>query len=319
MEHPINVVSREAYYSGKKSYNVALPEISQLEVTNACNFTCDFCPRVNGRPDVFIDPLLVAKMIERGDFGGSHFVEFQLSGEPTLHRGLEIIIEAMRQVPGLMLGMSTNGSSIHSERVLRALLSLDYLTVSVDSVSNYETVRPGGKLKRLVENIDKLVDGKVRYGSKTVIDLQLIEFPGWERERESLMGLAAASGWEDHVIVRTVPDCFESVTRDRRKFKMPKELCVNPWTSVSIHADGDVVPCCFAFGKEVVYGNLNDQSLAEIWNESPVVQRFRDVHALQYVNGGGYGTALCNNCTQRSPTLMHLDLYKDMVRRRIGG
>lgn len=319
-EQPIKLVEREAFYTrggdlqGASTFNVKLPEISQVEVTNACNFTCDFCPRdKTGRPDVFMDPEL-AELIARRDLGGSHFVEFQLSGEPTLHRDLYRIIMAYKGK--VMTGLSTNGSSLHAPRVLEALTALDYLTISIDSVEEYETVRPGGKWKRLVENIDRIVEEKENRNSKVSIDLQLIEFRGVERQRDLLLELVRQMKWTDHVTVRRVPDCFLSVTRDMRKIKS-KDMCLNPWMSVSIHSDGDVVPCCFGFGKDVVYGNLREQSLEEIWNTSEVVKQFRMAHVAAQVEGGKIGIPFCDNCYQRSPVMLHWDLYTSTVKRRL--
>ena len=170
------MTERVAYYAqpGKEmqsSFNVRLPEIYQIEITNSCNFACDFCPRdLPGirRPDTFLDLDLEALIAER-DLGGSYFVEFQLAGEPTLHKQFNEIIALYKGK--VLTGMSTNGSSVHG--CLPGLLNLDYLTISIDSVEKYEEVRPGGKWDRLVRNIDMLLDAK---GDKPFpnIDLQLI-------------------------------------------------------------------------------------------------------------------------------------------------
>lgn len=295
------------------TFNVRLPEISQVEVTNACNFTCDFCPRDQpgvSRPDTFIDLDLV-KLIALRDLGGSHFVEFQLSGEPTLHRQLPQIIE---QFQGKVLtGLSTNGSSMRANRVWQGLLMLDYLTISVDSVEKYEEVRPGGKWTRLLENIDFLMQ---RRGANTfpAVDLQLIEFPGVERQRDLLLKIVEEHGWD--VTVRRVPDCFLSVTREMKKVRKT-DLCLNPFMSVSVQSDGDVVPCCYAFGKQVVYGNLKKQSLEEIWNTSPTAKRFRELHLMAQTDKSTIGVPFCDDCYQRSPVMLHWDLYTSTVRKQL--
>lgn len=308
-EQTIQVVTREVYYSQQQTFAVRVPEISQVEVTNACNFFCDFCPRDEPgykRSDSYMSVDL-ARTIATRDLSGSHFVEFQLSGEPTLHKQLTEIIECF--AGKVLTGLSTNGSSMHGARIMQGLLMLDYLTISIDSVEEYEKVRPGGKWDRLVSNIDALLAQK---GSKKFphIDLQLIEFPGFQRQKDLLFDLAQQRGWTDHVKIRTVPDCFLSVTREHKEIRK-KDLCLNPWLSVSVHSDGDVVPCCFGFGKQIVYGNLNEQSLEEIWNTSPEVRRMRESHLT------GIMPSLCETCYQRSPVLLHWDLYKGAVNERV--
>lgn len=314
-ENVVKFMERSAYYAAgsegqmKSTFNVRLPEIYQIEVTNACNFTCDFCPRdlpEVRRPDTFIDLELVRTIAAR-DLGGSYFVEFQLAGEPTLHRDLNAIIEAFRGK--VMTGLSTNGSSMHAHRVWQGLLALDYLTISVDSVEDYERVRPGGKWARLVDNIDFLLMQK---GDRAfpAIDLQLIEFPGVERQRDLLLELAEKRGWSKHVNVRRIPDCFLSMTREMKQIRK-KELCLNPWMSVTVQADGDVTPCCFSFGKDVVYGNLKHQSLEEIWSTSAELHKFRDEHL------SGTLRPVCEKCYERSPVMLHWDLYQGAVRQRV--
>lgn len=309
------IITRQPYYSnelkkGPSSFNVSVPEIYQIEVTNACNYACDFCPRDTERmkrANTFIDVELVKTIVER-DFEGSYFTEFQLSGEPLLHKQLYEIVSLLKGK--VLTGLSTNGSATHSSRNLEALMLIDYVTISIDSVSDYANVRKGGNWHNVVRNIDLLVDESDKRGEGPAIDLQLIEFPGYERERELLAELAVAHDWDKFVTIRTIPDCFQSLTREHKPASS-KELCLNPWLSVTIQADGDVVPCCFAFGKEVVYGNLYEKSLKEIWATSEVLQQLR--HDMLT---GNYNK-LCGDCHMRSPTLLHWDLYTNTVKDRV--
>lgn len=306
-------MERTAYYAAPgeemtSTFNVRLPEIYQLEITNACNFGCNFCPRdLPGirRPDVFLDLDLAALIAER-DLGGSYFVEFQLAGEPTLHKHFNQIIPMFRGK--VLTGLSTNGSSVHG--CLEGLLALDYLTISIDSVEKYEEVRPGGKWSRLVQNIDMLVNAMAASKQHPHVDLQLIEFPGVEKQRELLLDLCNQKGWEQYVTVRTIPDCFLSITREMKQSRR-KELCLNPWMSVSVQADGDVSSCCFSFGKEIVYGNLNNQSLQEIWETSSELEKFRQEHLTKNYR------PICERCYMRSPVLLHWDLYQGAVKQKV--
>jgi radical SAM protein with 4Fe4S-binding SPASM domain len=48
-------------------------------------------------------------------------------------------------------------------------------------------------------------------------------------------------------------------------------LCSKPWTSFELEHDGRVAPCCMS---KIDCGNVNQQSVAEIWN-GPAYQEFR--------------------------------------------
>lgn len=48
-------------------------------------------------------------------------------------------------------------------------------------------------------------------------------------------------------------------------------FCSKPWTSFELEHDGRVAPCCMS---KIDCGNVNDQTIAEIWN-GPAYQEFR--------------------------------------------
>jgi len=59
----------------------------------------------------------------------------------------------------------------------------------------------------------------------------------------------------------------------------PKEYCEYPWTSLTVMAAGSVVPCTQDYDCEMVMGNVNEQSLDEIWNGEKY-NKFRKLHIL---------------------------------------
>ncbi len=56
-----------------------------------------------------------------------------------------------------------------------------------------------------------------------------------------------------------------------------KQYCEFPWLSVSIMADGNVVPCTQIPNNEIVLGNINRNTLEEIWNGEKY-QELRRMH-----------------------------------------
>jgi len=296
------------------SSNPTLPEIYQIEIHERCNFWCDFCQtgqwyKGKSKQNASIDLFLVRKIVER-DLGGSYFVELQHRGEPLLNNQLGDIIFLLK--PHVFVGLSTNGSLIH--RKLEECLELDYITISVDAANKelYEQLRKGGKWETLLENINLLV--KSRGDNPTpIIDLQLVRLHETECEEDALKIICKEKRWD--VNVRTIQDSFLTINHPNLFKVFSNELCLNPFMSVSVHANGDVVPCCRTWDKEWVYGNLWQQSLFEIWNTNTKTLEFREMHRL---NKGL--PPFCETCYSRSPTMMHLELYKNamnnLVRRQ---
>lgn len=286
------------------SFNVKIPEIYQIEVTNDCIFNCDFCIRkILPRPKTYLEKNLAKRIAER-DLGGSYFVEFQMAGEPLLHPDLKEIISYFKG--SVLTGLSTNGYLIHTQ--FPALLSLDYLTISIDSLTNYNKVRKGGDLNKLLDNLDLFF--KLKLDKETpYVDFQIIEFKGYEKEIEILETLKKNRGWNANI--RSTVDCFLGFTNNKVQVNC-QELCLNPFMSVSIQADGDVTPCCFSFGKDIVLGNVATDSLEGIWNNSKELALLRHEHMKQSYR------KICSKCYMRSPVLLHWKLFQESIVKKMG-
>ena len=277
-------------------FSVKVPEIYQIEVASVCNFNCVMCPRtLYSRKDKtpFIDVNLIKKLIKESSFDGSYFVELQMAGEPLLHPELGKIVSMIKET-GMKVGLSTNGSLI--DKKIDELKELDYVTISVDSISKYSDIRVNGKLDVLISNIKLL-----RSETNAAIDLQIIEMGEWEKEVKATKEI-----FPDYNI-RTIPDCFLTIQQSPLSPSVCNKICLNPWLSCSIQSNGNVVPCCFCFWDDIIYGNIREASLKDIWNGKQV-SLLRDQHER-----GGY-ELICRRCYMRSPVLLHLGIFFDSVR-----
>jgi radical SAM protein with 4Fe4S-binding SPASM domain len=79
--------------------------------------------------------------------------------------------------------------------------------------------------------------------------------------------------------------------------------CQTPWDYVSIHYNGDVVPCCKDHSGVVVYGNLYEQTFAEI-EDSPRRREFLESITQNERNG------LCEYCCSPNPHEIHSRLLE---------
>lgn len=55
------------------------------------------------------------------------------------------------------------------------------------------------------------------------------------------------------------------------------QYCEFPWYSLTVMADGSVVPCTQDYNAEMTFGNARESSLADIWN-GPKYEQFRKWH-----------------------------------------
>lgn len=275
-----------------------LPEVYQLEISSVCNLECTMCPRTKFKRDdktTLISTELVEKLINENAFGESYFVELQMAGEPLIHPDLDRIIKMIGET-GVKVGLSTNGSLIDSQ--LKPLLNLDYLTISVDSITGYENLRVKGSIQKLIDNINLFLDKN----EKTAVDLQIIELPGWEKQLSLLTDLFP------NTRIRTVKDCFVTIFQEVDQLPVSDKLCINPWISCSIQCNGNVVPCCFSFWDDIIYGNVKEKTLKGIWN-GPEVERLRQEHQERNYR------PICARCYMRSPAFLHTNIFFNSLRK----
>ena len=71
-----------------------------------------------------------------------------------------------------------------------------------------------------------------------------------------------------------------------------KKSCPRPWQSTLINWDGSLVPCCFDKNGHYVMGNINENSMQNIWHSSS----FSDFR-LQLLQNRSQ-VDICRNCNQ---------------------
>jgi radical SAM protein with 4Fe4S-binding SPASM domain len=285
-----------------------LPEVYQIEVTNTCNYECIMCPmqffkRKDDRKFLEID--LLRKIISQGDLDASYFVEFQISGEPLLHPHLKRIIQMVKETD-VMTGLSTNGVFIPDQ--MEALLELNVITVSVDSLLHHDDIRKSKAVdayptESLIRNIKNLL---VRAEDRGIaVDLQIIELDGWEAALEDVK--REFEGYTCNI--RTNPNCYHAFIHPDIPTPVSHDLCINPWFSASIMCNGNVTPCCISQGDDIIYGNLYDQTLREVWAGEPIKKFREQMQTRDYPE-------VCSKCYMRSPALFHWNMYQSEMKKR---
>lgn len=293
-------------------FEMQLPEIYQIEICSTCNFGCIMCPKELYRREKdakLIDPKIIELMISREEFGGSYFVELQMTGEPLLHPDIQDIIDLIKST-GVMVGLSTNGSLLTADFVQNKLKGLDYLTLSLDSITQRDKIRIGFNKPFQVWYEHFLKDAiRMLVLQGTTVDVQFIELPGVQEEMRLFSELAIDILPE--ITIRTVPEGYFTLVHKGLYPSPDKGMCMNPQLSVSVQSQGLVVPCCFWWGDEKdqpAYGDITKQSLHEIWHGEEV-RRLREAHRTN--------TRLpdiCARCYLRSPTFLHTNIMFNSIR-----
>jgi len=300
-----NIFLKGYYYSHQKVDTPVIPMIQNIEATNACMMNCKMCPRkYMTRKIGFIDLGLFERIVSQ--LKGNTRVALHHFGEPLLHPKIGRLIEICHKY-GIKASISTNPSSLTLEKS-RELINakLDYLHISLDGANKetYENIRGGSaNYEKALEGMRTFLKEKQELKSKLpYTKIAIIRMKETEKEIDEFKKKWGETQGIDEVQVKefitwdgTMDDIKELEQEASHKVKRKKIYpCFWPWGKLTVLWDGRVAACCFDFDGKCILGDLNKQTLEEIWN-SDRMKRFR----LQHVNEKFPDNHLCKNCRER--------------------
>lgn len=272
-----------------------------IEITNACNLRCSFCPSSDCKYEAnsgesqgtldtgartFMSSTLFKRCITSAAEAGIENVYLHVLGEPTLHPGFALFLKEIRTA-GLTLTLTTNGTTI--ARTAHHILNCSAVRQVNFSTHAYAELDRDAAENHLRNVLDFC---KIALAARPdmYINLRL-----WN------IGDSTAGDWNSFAISRinetfgtqVAPGNFCSrhksfpVTgrlyiHEDSRFEWPgaaslekKGTCHALETHAAILHDGRVVACCLDYSGQITLGNIADQGLAEIL-DSPTARNIRE-------------------------------------------
>lgn len=296
-----------------------------MEVNHACHLACVQCYIGDDPGEHPLTAGEIRRVIEELAAEGTFFLTIT-GGEIFLRKDLFEILSHARQL-GFVLTLFTTGTPITSE-VADRVAALYPCAVEVTLYSTrpeiHEAVtrRPGSH-SRTVEGVKLLRDRGVRVIVKApIMNLNAGEHVGIKEfvdsvgaeHRFDLTIAPCRDGDAAPMDYQLAAEWVAQLGRDPilGKLAAPKEPrpaeampCGAGRWSCDISPSGEVYPCLsFPYGLSA--GSLREQSFHEIWHDSPVMRRVRELTLgdLDHASGGcGHGGGECGRCLGFSLTL----------------
>jgi radical SAM protein with 4Fe4S-binding SPASM domain len=286
-------------YENLKQKSNFVPRVYQLEITNFCNLKCKMCPYSKmTRKKQHMTWKLFKKIIDK-DIYFKQALEFHLFGEPLLHPKLSKFIKYAKS-KGHIVGLATNATLLTKEKSKELLeTGLDNIVLALDGANKetYEGLRQGGKYDVVVKNIKSFLKLKHKGNYQTYSVLQIIQMPETKNEIRKFKqkwSWLIGKGLNELRIKRLFDSLGGSVNSKIPFPQYVKRLpCSELWYGSCILSNGDVVPCGRDFNGKIVFGNLENQSLKQIFN-SKKYQAFRKSHLRNNYSNN----KLCVNCKE---------------------
>ncbi|MBN1263779.1 MAG: radical SAM protein [Candidatus Pacebacteria bacterium] len=253
------------------------PGLLNIELTNACNLKCVFCPRLSSNREIgFIKKSLFEKIIkELGVEGPIEVLWLMKDGESLLHpQIIELIKIAAAGKAAKRLELYTNGLLLNQSMSQKLINSgLDVLNISLDALDErtYLKLKGVDAYQQVVLNVKRMAGLKKKMkAGKPFLVVKMLETKEVRGQKGKFLKtwLGIADGvviqkphkWEGSVQV----DPGSRVSSDSGS--LSRYPCNLPWLSPAVNWDGKVTSCCVNFqDNELIMGDLNRQSLKQIF------------------------------------------------------
>lgn len=262
------------------------PSILGMSLSNECCGHCVWCPVGRNiytcRRDRFMVLDTADNIIKQFMLRPPQEIWFSENGEALLNPGFKEIVRRFRVAfPRTPFRIASN-MMLMDEKMSEWMLTIgfDWFSFNVDGAdaASYRATK-GLDLNTVLTNIKALIANRMRLGSPAAIVCNIFPAARYYAEIgephpeliddthktfQMMRDIMAASG-----------DCrifcpFPLTWAKREEWKRPKttQFCSgfpSVWEKAFIDTDGNLYPCCVDYNSDYVYGNINEDTLGNIW------------------------------------------------------
>ena len=303
--------------TGHTCSSFALPRVLRVEPASSCNLACSHCP--TGTIDMsrgIMSRAIFENVLRdvRGSEGAVRTVVLYHGGEPLLNpRFFEMVSDMRSTGPGLFIKTVSNGMAMNESNRQKLLDSgLDLIEFSLDGESAQENdrVRKKSNASRVIENILELIKQKKKYQlakpnisisntqfirHESALEKRAVMVPKWLRDffgDDVEYKTHYAVRWPHMSLTDNAGTLMYDILRDPNGIE--SNYCDHAFNTITVRANGDVVPCCYDLTSRLVMGNIQENTLSQIW-KSDKYRLFRASFVRRNL------VSICNNCAVVNP------------------
>lgn len=253
-----------------------------FELNGSCNMACPFCIHGAGggrtRANLTLDQYKT--LIDEAAANGTRSIKLNYINEPLLRQDLEEAIRYAKQAGILNIYFVTNGSLLFPARrksLLASGVTKIFVSIDANTAETYDKQRHSGKaFETIVSNVKALVaERNALHQRFPVIRVSFLKNQLNIHEQDAFY-----DNWKDIVDVVTfqtmneVPGKETGLTLGQAVEPKP---CSFPNKQLVVDSEGDILPCCKLYGKDLAIGNIANLTLQQAWNH-PKMEALRDAH-----------------------------------------
>jgi len=326
------------------------PISAHVDISSICNYRCSFCFQADtkGMKEVGLKRgWMEVDMFKKIVDGFKEFpdkikkIKIGNHGEPTLHPDVaEMVKYAYESNTADIIEMFTNGSRLTpelNEAMVKA--GLQRINVSLEGLTDKRYLEVAGvkqNFQEIIDGVKSLYEIKTREKSDLQIYVKIadqahalkgdkdVKFMMTDEEKKFFFDTFTPIC--DEIFVEKVVPQWADTQLDKQnevedtgmygqKINQWKDSCPFIFMYMHFNCDGTVSPCTLDWPRKVVIGNVNDESVKDIWEGKPL----RELQVAMLA-GKRQCINLCNNCSAPMVCVEEdLDSHVDKVVKAIGG
>ncbi len=283
--------------AGKKKINLGYPPYLLIEPVSTCNLRCPFCFQTDTtftkKPFMgVIDFDLFKKVVDEADEIGVGAITLASRGEPTLHKQFNEMLDYLETKKNIFeIKINTNATFL-DDKVCHSILrnKITQVVISADHYQKeeYERLRKNSNFEKILKNVDRLFTiRKLQYPNS----ITEIRVSGIDNDK-NLNREKFKNFWikrSDHVTASFPLERWN--TYENEIHDDITDPCENLWDRMYVWFDGKVNPCDADYKSLLSFGNLNQDSIKDIWNN----KKIKDLRE-EHLNNERLKTSPCDRC-----------------------
>jgi len=279
------------------------PLVVYVEPSGYCNLKCGFCPvGLEGhrlKKDLMPYELFARMVDDLAAFPSKiKLLRICGNGEPLVNKDIcRMLRYAREKGVAERIEMLSNGLLLGDALIGELPKHLDRFIISIEGLSVDDYLRVCSTRVDFGAFREQL-NSLYRARGTCVIHLKIHhEAITCEADAESFRAFVRGC-CDEYYIEKLVPmwpeldsELFAREFRWEETEVKPRQICAQIFKGVQVQADGEVVPCCVDWKRVNLLGNLNRQSLAEIWRG----EKLRRLQ-MQHLSGNKSSLQACQSC-----------------------
>ncbi|MFH1452233.1 MAG: radical SAM protein [archaeon] len=289
---------KRGYYRFHQPKKLFFPEIMSIELSTICNAKCKFCPHSEilkrDSKRFLIMPENIFKKIINESMGHKELklIKPSLYGEPALTPHIFERLRYIREkLPKVKIKLISNGSEMNSEKIDIIFNEnlCDEINFSLDA-DKKETFEEFKNISwdKVIANINYFIEKNNGLEKPIKIVLSFVCTP----ENKGQLG-NFKKRWRGRVQKFHIGSESGLLRRKNYINKRTSIYCSQIFDRINFLSDGRAVLCCLDPFGEVIVGNINNQTVSEIWN-GPILKKIRGFH----LRGDKNMIPLCSKCDE---------------------